>query len=357
MLTHYFKKLSINAFILSCFLFIFFINLLTGGVYLFTKINGIEVDIAGSNRALSQRIFLSALQYADKKEEYLGEKLKNEIEKHEEVIQILKKGGMIRYENKQLGLNPASKQIAPSLNEAEKFWITYKEKALLILKNVSRQADSINEQKNKILIKDKAKIKEALNYLQNNADEMFRKNDAVVKALINENRQKNNLSSAILITGFVLSALVIILSLVFLKYKFKKPLDSLSKISEKIAGGNYQEQVNIQSYDELGSLAASVNKLFHKIKLASVFVKQIGEGSSDEQINIEIDANAKNDSFFQSLLTMQKQIQESKKIENTNRWINEGVAHLSNILQNAGDIRQLCDQLLSYLVQYLGVCQ
>lgn len=81
-----------------------------------------------------------------------------------------------------------------------------------------------------------------------------------------------------------LSILVIVLSAIVTKIFssiITKPLKQLTKTSEKIANGHYEDRVEIYNKDEIGKLANSFNKMASKIEQKIADLKQVNKAKDE----------------------------------------------------------------------------
>lgn len=101
---------------------------------------------------------------------------------------------------------------------------------------------------------------------------------------------------------------------------------------EKIIDGREKELINHQNID---------------------FAKEITNGNYDLDIAIR-----KDDSLGQALLDMRNSLKESAAREKQDRFMNKGLAELSNIIRdNSNDINQLTYDIIEYIIKYMGLNQ
>jgi signal transduction histidine kinase len=88
-------------------------------------------------------------------------------------------------------------------------------------------------------------------------------------------------NEALLIAGFVASAIAIIVSIV-LSQSVIAPLRAVMDASQQIAGGHYEERLQVRSTDELGQLATRFNQMAEKLEqVESMRRRLIGDVSHE----------------------------------------------------------------------------
>ncbi len=123
---------------------------------------------------------------------------------------------------------------------------------------------------------------------------------------------------------------------------------------EKLSNGIFPEKIRLESQDELGVTSNSVNNLVDRIKAASTFASQIGNG----QLDMTYDQNFSNDVLANALQGMQVKLKENSEENEKRSWVATGLAKFAEILRgNGNDLRALCQQLISGLLKYLNANQ
>ena len=85
---------------------------------------------------------------------------------------------------------------------------------------------------------------------------------------------------------FMIAAVVSILTGVFLGRHFSNPILKLNKSVSNISNGNYDENINIKSSDEIGILAKNINTMKNKIKRSQDSLKEFTSMVSHEIKNM-----------------------------------------------------------------------
>jgi PAS domain S-box-containing protein len=123
---------------------------------------------------------------------------------------------------------------------------------------------------------------------------------------------------------------------------------------EKLSNGVFPEKISLESHDELGVTSNSLNNLVDRIKAASTFASQIGNG----QLNMTYDESFNNDVLANALQGMQEKLKETSEENERRNWVASGLAKFAELLRgNENDLRALCQHLISGLLKYLNANQ
>ena len=96
-----------------------------------------------------------------------------------------------------------------------------------------------------------------------------------------------------LAVGILTLLLICLVAGLFISYYMsqrliKKPLQSLTSVTEQVARGDFNVEVNIKSHDEMGTLADSFNAMIENVRepfrVASSWIERIGNGQIPEKI-------------------------------------------------------------------------
>ncbi|PKV76115.1 response regulator [Pontibacter ramchanderi] len=149
------------------------------------------------------------------------------------------------------------------------------------------------------------------------------------------------------------ASLVLILLLVgFLSYYIisliSSSLATLKNAADRIRLGDTDVQIDIDSSDEIGSVAASFRGVVEKTVMLSEVTKAIGEGRYDMDVQPQSDA----DILSLSIRNMKENLY-TFTTENANRnWVLTGVAELSNLIGGESTLDNVSRHALSYLCNY-----
>ena len=165
-----------------------------------------------------------------------------------------------------------------------------------------------------------------------------------------------------LIVG-LLGLLIIAFVITFITKKIIKPVSNTTKILRKLATGDISEldKIFIESNDEIGDMADSVNKLIDGLNTTAQFATQIGEGKLDTHFKPLSEYDVLGNSLVDMRKSLQKAIEEEnkRKEEDEKRtWASSGIAKFGDILrQQNADIETLSFEIIKNLVKYLKANQ
>ena len=92
---------------------------------------------------------------------------------------------------------------------------------------------------------------------------------------VDEFVQEGNSMTAIVVGSFVFCAVLLLVITVFISMTIVRPIQGLEKIATKLAEGNLDVTVDIQSQDEVGHLAASISALVERLRTYIVYINEI----------------------------------------------------------------------------------
>ncbi|MDP4268321.1 MAG: GAF domain-containing protein [Bacteroidota bacterium] len=233
---------------------------------------------------------------------------------------------------------------------------------------LNNNSDSINDKQAIIFINKElnSRTSEYMAAMTNQINYCYNLNEENYKIFIKANRW---------MTGFLkyMIAIVIVISIAvyYLTRKIiTKPLNKLRGIvlsigKGKLTGIDILNKRNslLDGYqtDELGQMGEAVKELIEGLKTTADFAKKIGEGN----LNTSYKPLSEDDELGNSLLEMRSSLQKAlenekkNKIEDEKRnWATMGLARIGEILrQNNDDEQKLFDNVISWLIKYMGVNQ
>ncbi len=354
--------------------FLTFINLANVGFIFYDVSNlSVAIDVAGRNRMLSQQLALFANLHVNGKPE--AEAIsQSAIELHDQSVTALKYGGEAPQLDKKK-LSPVTGEAMDVLLEIEENWKPFKENALVVLDQptylvefsetdevpIIDPVDSLAPIEPKVeKIKTlNPKVKASLDYLSSHATSMLAINNDLVKVLLKQAQAEESRLFLFLISGALLSIIVLVFGYFTLNPILFKPLQSISQTSILIAKGDYNQTIQYDGNNELSILSSSLNTVFVKFKKASAFVNEFGKGDhSAEFTEFHTDENYRNDSFIKSLVDTQMVLRESDIINKRRNWTNEGLAKFSDILRsNHINLQELGRTIITQLTDYIKAYQ
>jgi PAS domain S-box-containing protein len=158
--------------------------------------------------------------------------------------------------------------------------------------------------------------------------------------------------------------LVVFVSAIILFYwvlqqVFITPLGYLSNRISRISEGDYTQRIQYLHQDELGNIAAVVDKLAENAENATTFIKNIKEGNLDAQYaNANENHPAQQDGLAGTLIGLRDHMKIIAEQEKERNWATEGLAKFVYILRaNNEEITTLGDKIITNLVKYVNANQ
>lgn len=148
----------------------------------------------------------------------------------------------------------------------------------------------------------------------------------------------------IVATGFVIS----LLSLCWLLYSLHHFLQSLANDTDMLLSQKQNFDKNI--FDKL---AENQKLIRRKFDLTAQYIKQIDSTQSTD----EMDVLVKNDAIGEAIHSVKNQLHRLKVEDDKRSWVNQGMAHFSEILRNKSELSIYTQAIISQLVRYLGANQ
>lgn len=169
------------------------------------------------------------------------------------------------------------------------------------------------------------------------------------------------LQSKLLAISFILSILVVFMSIIFLK-DFSNPLNYVIEMLKKLSKGQISADKKLfKRRDELGIIIRNVHKLLDYLQTSADYSIEIGKGN----FNAEYKVKSHDDVLGKSLIELKNNLMQAKKQDEERReedehrgWTSNGLAKFSNILrQNTKDLKELTYIVIEQLVSYIGANQ
>jgi methyl-accepting chemotaxis protein len=146
---------------------------------------------------------------------------------------------------------------------------------------------------------------------------------------------------------------VLIASIYYLVSKHTKPIDIISANAKEIAmGKNKHTHINNVT-NEISVLHHTFNEMVDaQSKIADVCLK-ISEGDFSQKVDIRSDEDILSISVNKMIDNLIQASEEDKK----RTWASEGLAKLNEILRNTSNLSAQSDNIISFLVNYVGANQ
>ena len=169
----------------------------------------------------------------------------------------------------------------------------------------------------------------------------------------------------LIISGLVaLLGLILLSSLIYLiAVRISKPIGLATNRLKRIELGDIHgiDDIEINRLDEIGDMAASLNKVVAGLNETAEFAEEIGKGNLSSEYN----PKSENDVLGNALINMRQSLREARKEEDCRkeedekqRWITNGIAKFGDILRKDNDdMEQLSFNIISNLVNYLDANQ
>lgn len=155
-----------------------------------------------------------------------------------------------------------------------------------------------------------------------------------------------------------LFVLMIVLGLV--ANSLTRPIVKITKSLNKLSQGEISNDLilHLKTGDEIETMANALNISIEGLNKKTAFANEIGKG----QLESELPMLGENDVLGKSLVDMRNSLKKAKVEEDKRAaedqkrtWANEGFARFADILRNNNDdLQKLADEVLKYLVKYVG---
>jgi len=113
-------------------------------------------------------------------------------------------------------------------------------------------------------------------------------------------------------------------------------------------------QTELHSEDEFQEIAASLNDLNKELSNVRSFAREVGSGKFDTDISVFHNSGE----LGEALEGMRNSLKEVSEKEEMKKWEINGITTISEIIRrNHGSLEELCDNVLTALVEYVGINQ
>jgi PAS domain-containing protein len=168
------------------------------------------------------------------------------------------------------------------------------------------------------------------------------------------------LKTIVLYSVVIMSILILLISYSTVN-GITRPVKKLIQQLKIMTKGVLPEEKLVESNDEFGDIAVSLNEYVHKMGATSSFARKIGEGNYSE----EFLPMSKEDVIGNSLLDMrtnlikaQEEYEKRAKADEIRNWSAKGLAEFADILrQNSNNMEELAKSIMINLTDYLDVNQ
>ena len=222
-----------------------------------------------------------------------------------------------------------------------------------------------NKQMNTQDLKARYALQAKIDVLDNSADSkaelIFAKIDRIENHIASLNKissdEQKTVSNKATIQNFItlfLSLFLAILIALILSNYLVKSVRQLNKMIEKLRAGELPDNIAIDSKDEIGVIASSVNQLTDGLRITSEFAGEIGKGNFEMNFTPLSDKDVLGNSLLEMRTSLIKVAEDEKK----RNWATEGLAKFGDILRGNNDgLEVLADNIISGLVKYMNANQ
>lgn len=171
-------------------------------------------------------------------------------------------------------------------------------------------------------------------------------------------------------SNFIISILIglgglLILGIVisFISRRITRPLLQISNVLERLERGisDKTKKLTIETQDEIGKMADSVNQIIQGLNSMANFASQVGEGN----LNAEFHRLSNEDILGNSLIEMRNRLRNAKEEDEKRKkedeklsWATQGIAKFAEMLRyNNDNLEELSYNIISNLVKYLDTNQ
>lgn len=160
----------------------------------------------------------------------------------------------------------------------------------------------------------------------------------------------------------LLGLLILGIILYAIARNMSRPLLKISSILKELSKGkiNLDDEIEIKTKDEIGSIAIGLNDLKLNLGRTAEFAEEIGKGN----LNVEFSKLSEEDVLGNALINMRESLVKAEKDENVRkeqdqiqRWIAEGVAKVNDLLRQNDDLEALSYKVVELIVNYLNANQ
>jgi methyl-accepting chemotaxis protein/GAF domain-containing protein len=397
-------NLSINQRLLLIFslLLIFLIVLAIPLVNLNFKINQVsyQVDLAGRNRMLTQRIAANIMMWKASKNEAQQEDAKKKLKKAylllKKSLDVLEKGGAAPgYDNYmsiiasnederfQISLvkellelqekdfydvliseTPIKKQSLEKIDTIKilptKTSLTATSLTLIAPNTLSVKTPSFTLKKRMMdTLIENVKYTQAFTKFVTSYTESQLLNACIelVKTYVKKNDEANKFLYQYLIIAGVLVLIAIIITIVscFRVVKtIRQPVKEAVEVLKELGEGQIPSKIKIHKKDELTDMLISVNKMIDNMNEMVNYTQEVGSGNFSNKITLFNNSGA----IYESLEKMRSNLQKVEQEDAKRAWFNQGLAELGEILRlHQNDIERLYPSLIKFIVKYVTANQ
>jgi methyl-accepting chemotaxis protein len=136
-------------------------------------------------------------------------------------------------------------------------------------------------------------------------------------------------------------------------HKFLNPIKKITKVAQKVATGDLNVWDVEANSSEINELNGAFKQVIDSQKQITSVTESIAKGDYSKYAKVK----SENDQLAISVNQMIDFLKTSTEEDKKRQWGNEGYAHFMDILRNDGEIKNLSQSALNYLIKYLNMNQ
>jgi len=160
-------------------------------------------------------------------------------------------------------------------------------------------------------------------------------------------------SNANVLRSSLIAALVIVLIILLVTSTIRLIVNSINVIkeaSDRLAKGDVGESIEVNTTDEIGSLAVSFNRIISVTKEFADAADTIGKGDYSPEIKIR----SESDTLGYALDNMKNNLQKLAKENEVRTWLLSGTGKLNDQMRGEKDVKILAQDVIAQLTTYLN---
>ena len=152
------------------------------------------------------------------------------------------------------------------------------------------------------------------------------------------------------VVGGILTLLCALIVVLVLANKISRPIRELTETTQAMAAGDLTSMAAVSTRDEIGDLAQSFNSMIKTFRDVEAVAEAVSRGDLEQKVLLK----SERDTLGLSINRMTETLAELTEQNEQDRWLKTGQAELSGQMQGQLELPQLCQSIVTHLVQYLG---
>jgi len=168
-------------------------------------------------------------------------------------------------------------------DEVKPIWEGYKSQINKVIELVQ---SGQKEQAKELLLTD---VADAGDSLRNSLENILEENSVNAKTTVDKNKQIASTASLTMIAVIFIGVLAAIVLGVFISRIISKPISKMVEAADKLALGDVDVNVKVDTKDEVGKLAESFNRMIENIREQAFVVEKMASGDMTVQVKVKSD--------------------------------------------------------------------